>query len=327
MDGPMISIPQLTFVDDSINTWIKQFRSLASLNSWNNEEELAILRLIIHENFLSTISQCDDFETLLIELISIEYNPATVKKYEIHIKYIKQASFDSFESFYQEFTSAIEKIKLCYRRNGELLLPNEIRNYFFNALDFQTRKILLREDIEDVEKAQKYITKYEILKCEFINDYRPTITQKITTDHESYKKSVKWCRVHKTNTHSNDECFKQKQMKKPTNEKERNLIVKELCNGISQINLEGSIQDLPVKCIVDTGAQKNYIRSEIACKLNIKPNKMEEGTIVQFANGETEKVEQFIETELKLKETPHVTYPIRLLQLSQLPVDINIGME
>jgi hypothetical protein len=173
-----------------------------------------------------------------------------------------------------------------------------------------------------VETAQKYLIRIENLKQEFKNTFKDEDTNQIKgKEIETSKK--KWCRVHKTNTHSNEECYRQKTRNSlPKDDKNKNLIVTELGKTITTIKLDGIINNLPVKCVVDTGANKNYINKELVSKLGLEPKDMKEESKVEFANGETEVIKEYVDTELKLAETPHVIYPIRLLPLAKLPVDV-----
>lgn len=65
-------------------------------------------------------------------------------------------------------------------------------------------------------------------------------------------KSSKYCSFHKCNTHSDSKCFAQKNKLKSYSLKEPKV-------EIEPIQLDGIINNIPVKMLLDTGAEHNYI--------------------------------------------------------------------
>ncbi|KAG0435412.1 hypothetical protein DMUE_4739 [Dictyocoela muelleri] len=80
------------------------------------------------------------------------------------------------------------------------------------------------------------------------------------------KKSGKYCDVHNTTTHSNDECRKQ-QKEKNTNSKKtlpKNYLMNEPRPPAKIVNIPISINGKNMCEIIDTGSDKNFITAKIA---------------------------------------------------------------
>lgn len=58
--------------------------------------------------------------------------------------------YSTFNEFFKNFNETIEKTNLCMIRKSEFLTQRETRNYFFDALNYDTRRLLVREGIESL---------------------------------------------------------------------------------------------------------------------------------------------------------------------------------
>lgn len=180
---------------------------------------------------------------------------------------------------------------------------------------------MLKDDIEDVNKAAELLERLELLKIE-MNQTTDRATC-VKYQNNSLRK-FKWCTVPKTATHSNEECFNQKN--RNTSKQERNLVLHERHSSISQLEMVGIINDTKVNCTLDTGAKRNYINRKVAEKIKLQPIPINEMT-VQVADGSIQKVLKKYEVTLQFENIPHMNLPTVLLELDKLPVDINLGME
>lgn len=97
------------------------------------------------------------------------------------------------------------------QKKTDLLSNRELRNFFINALDYNDRKNLLKENIEGMEESVDFLLKMEMLSVELnLRNKNEIFAYKPSVSFSKNKKTNVWCRFHKTNSHSNDECYSQK---------------------------------------------------------------------------------------------------------------------
>lgn len=121
-----------------------------------------------------------------------------------------------------------------------------------------------------MEKAVVFLKKLELLELEFKEHRGRNLMPRV--DYETVKRTEKqkWCKLHRTRSHSNDECIKQKEYKQQNNFKQGNLILREPESNINTLALKGKIEGKELNFIFDTGAQFNYINEKIAMKLKLR---------------------------------------------------------
>ncbi|KAG0441682.1 hypothetical protein DMUE_0865 [Dictyocoela muelleri] len=106
------------------------------------------------------------------------------------------------------------------------------------------------------------------------------------TNHRE-KKSGKYCDVHNTTTHSNDECRKQQKDKKTNSKKtlSKNYLMNEPRPPVKIVKIPISINGKNMCGIIDTGSDKNFITAKIADENNLNLKTMDNEEKVQMADG------------------------------------------
>lgn len=148
-------------------------------------------------------------ETILNDLIKEMYNESTFRNYESQLRKLHQRNYNNFNDFIIDFNSIIEKCNYCARKKGDMHSEREIKNFFYNSVDFNTKKALIREGIDNVTEAIKFITKLEALKEECKYNDKEKIIQTREYNRSFSRKINKWCSYHRSTTNSNSECIRQ----------------------------------------------------------------------------------------------------------------------
>lgn len=84
-------------------------------------------------------------------------------------------------------------------------------------------------------------------------------------------------------THSNDECIRQKQDNSKSNV--YNLIIQEKAKTPSKLVLKDSFNDFSLECVINTGAQQNYINRDLAENIKLTITVQTISKRIKVANG------------------------------------------
>ena len=82
-----------------------------------------------------------------------------------------------------------------------------------------------------------------------------------------------WCSIHRTNTHSTENCRSRRNTRSSQNSNPNNFIT-EPATETNLITLEGSIVSHRVTCLLDTGAEGNYIGNRVVQLAKLQPKKI-----------------------------------------------------
>jgi hypothetical protein len=189
-------------------------------------------------------------------------------------------------------------------------------------VEMNKHNLIKREDIiENITRIEKTIIELSY------KEEKPRVDSVIIKDYNNVNPNKRYCSYHKTNSHSSEQCFKLKNIKKQ-NDKEKNklnMLVKEPELGVKLIEVEGSLNNKQIKCVIDSGSAGTYSSKKIAVANDFK-RKPTLKRIVQFANSERQEINEEVDCELKLNDLPN-KYCLKALVLENCPSDMIIGSD
>lgn len=148
-------------------------------------------------------------------------------------------------------------------------------------------------------------------------EVKPFVQKKIT-----YK-----CKLHKTNTHTDDECLVQKKKKYPLKRenKEEMKVIKESDNCLNSIYFGCMLNNSRniYKALIDSGSTKSYISNRIVEKENLNVCNYESFRVI-LANGNEEIVMSSTVINL-INKGSQKEYKVKLYILKTLTEDIILG--
>lgn len=97
----------------------------------------------------------------------MQYNASSFNYYENLIKRNKADESKTIQEFTKTSNNLIEKCNKWIDRKSDLITERERRNHFFWPLNYNSRRLLLCEGIEDVEEATIFFQKIKDLNDEF----------------------------------------------------------------------------------------------------------------------------------------------------------------
>ncbi|KAG0423887.1 hypothetical protein DMUE_6122, partial [Dictyocoela muelleri] len=126
-----------------------------------------------------------------------------------------------------------------------------------------------QELIENNVTLKNNMLKYtrKSYNSDVINDKRQSIQ----------RLNKKFCHVHKTTTHNDNECRIHNKRKNNNKDKseEKKFLMNEPQPKPTTIKIPISIGNKPIEAILDTGSNHNYLTANIVQSLDLKPNLIE----------------------------------------------------
>ena len=144
------------------------------------------------------------------------------------------------------------------------------------------------------------------------------------TSRNTYRQ--KWCPLHKSKGHDKSECYVLKNKNQESNKKYHttNLII-EPTQETKPVSLSAIIKEANVNCLLDTGAQGNYINTSIAESLKLPIERLAPLEI-ELANKTKEIVIKSTSFGLSFPETRETVYKIKARLLDNASYDLILGM-
>ena len=158
----------------------------------------------------------------------------------------------------------LQKVANLTISSEEALLECEILQIFLNGLPFHLQQMAASQGTLQLEELA---TKLD--NAVFISN---NLKHKSINNFKNYRNKnfvKKWCDLHKTNSHSNHECYKQNQRKQNNFERENKKLEERLFCPRVKILLKSSQE--PVKALLDSGSSRTLINPKHIKILNKEP--------------------------------------------------------
>lgn len=201
---------------------------------------------------------------------------------------LHQENFYTIKDYRDIMVDIIQRLAICFNlTKDEATLKEEY--YFVKGLDRNCYLKFIKEGIKDsttifnrINETENMIQNFLLAEGESGFSFKPIIKE------ENKTALKKWCKVHKTTSHSNEECLvQQKTNKKNTDNKKKNEINMVDSYHLLFLNLKIPKLKLVVKALVDTGSSVTLIDQDTAIKSKFKIIETEEKTVKLANNTET----------------------------------------
>jgi hypothetical protein len=169
-------------------------------------------------------------------------------------------------------------------------------NTFFQGLDKNTTLKYASDGVNDWKEIYKRIRETE---DKLVEDVVVNSNSALRVREKNLSKN-KWCKLHRTNTHSNEECLTQRNLKEKSEAGGRKI------NSVGSyslpiINVLISKLKNSVNITIDSGSSISLINKEIVQQMNLKILKTEP-IHPKLANGMSIEISEICVIELKNKE-------------------------
>lgn len=285
---------------------LEHFEEIAESNEWTDTQMAMIYHGIIMDERMNSLSKTS-FITLRRELLNILY-PTEIKRTLMRemdkISQIKYTTIKEYKETIEDHMVGFGHLSGLSKKDSKL----KIEEIFLKGLGDFTHLELTRQQLIDksVEEIFNYLIKLEkeIMAKTSINKNDSNMMQKHMSNHSDSQQ--KWCSLHKYNlTHDTRKCYVLNEgKKKPDNNNQnsnKNMIIKESYNEVTEIIVEGKINNEKIELFIDSGAKRNYIDEIMAVKLNLQTEDCQEFRTI-FGNGETLKIDKMVKTDIELGE-------------------------
>jgi hypothetical protein len=146
---------------------------------------------------------------------------------------------------------------------------------------------------------------------------------KNSNDFKETNPKSKWCKLHRTATHSDQECFKQ-QRKKP-DESKKTMLIKEQTSQQDLIKLHAYINDTPCIVVIDIGSQHSFINKKVSERFKKDEIIKTTPLTIEMANGEHVIIKEKMNIGLRIGEKSNKTINVDLRVFENLKADVLLG--
>ncbi len=305
--------------------WVNRFRNIMELCRYDEKVALGFLKLSIGTKYAGIIENKRSLEQAFSALTEQTYNPKAFEGYLTELSRIKVGQFRNIRDYVKKFDSLIDDMGRCVISTERLTL-REKESYLKAGLAQWMREEMIRLGRRSIQEKLEILAQIEEERRRF----RPMETKGGRTSGIPKK----WCPLHRSNTHSELECFTLKnRMQTKKNSKDENFkkdqgrfkIIKEVNSAPKRIVLKGTINEEEVDLQLDTGATGNFITDNQAenMKLVIDPFSIP----IELGNGETIQGKGEVSFEVEMLQIPGTFYRIRALVIPGKGKEIILGMK
>lgn len=306
--------------EQSITQWIKNTKHSLQLFQWTDEVASKITISIIGLNILphgNYNSPDEIFKTLIKKHFTKQTKLILNKRlYEIF-----QHKNINIQTYYQKIVAAAEDLAIINNETN-LITQKKIKEVFLKNLNKNTKLLALDKDLSEPLEIVEYISQRDEIIQEDRMRFRNNSNKKNFTSNS--EKNKKYCKYHKTNYHSTEECNFLKNKEK--NKDSSAYSFSEILPKFKLPTINTQINNLTNRALIDTGATENFISKKLVNKLNLKTRKIKSRKI-ELANTAIVETSEMVNIELKIKNSPNTIYKIKALVIKESGYDILLGNE
>ena len=265
LSGPTISIPILysSFLPQNYPAFLSQFKLLADVNQWDAQKAYKSLLIVLSDELRDLMTNVQTIDEAIQILQNFFFPPTNFFLYKDQMSALDSNNYNTVSDYLINLRK-LQKLANLTVSSEEALLEREILQIFLNGLPFHLRQMAASQrTLQLKELATKlddavFISKN--LKHKSINNFK---------NYRNKNFVKKWCDLHKTNSHSNHECYKQNQRKQNNFERENKKLEERLFCPRVKILLKSSQE--PVKALLDSGSSRTLINPKHIKILNKEP--------------------------------------------------------
>lgn len=291
----------------SLTQWIINTKHTLKLFAWEEEIASKVLQSIIEIHLLpqGTYNTTEEIYRTLIKKKYTKQSKLILNKrlYEIF-----QKRDESISQYLINITKAAEELAVI-NNESNTQTKKKIKEIFLKNLNKSTKLLALDKDLTEPEEIVEYITqREEIFKQDSRKEYGKINYQN------------KYCKYHKTKTHSTEECYKLK------SKNSSNYLFKENCPKFKLPIIKIFINNLEAIALLDTGSTENFITKGLIEKALIK-TEITGNREIELANQSKVNIKNKTKLEFKINNIPNTIYKTDALVLDKSGYDIILGNE
>ncbi|KAG0420429.1 hypothetical protein EQH57_0149 [Dictyocoela roeselum] len=201
--------------------WVSNFREIARMCNWSDEAKVEVLTQVISCEIQSKIGPRSSSEKILSDLLRLKYNSTKAHHYYLKLANIKQRNFIRIKAYANKISEICNKLGICCNWSAELIKEKVEEAFFLNlegCVKMEMAKLSknnMNQIYETIEKVENMIIEEMYTKnknTEGTKNHKPsknTIHNR-SLDHNKTERMTKFCDLHQSKSHSNEECRKQK---------------------------------------------------------------------------------------------------------------------
>jgi hypothetical protein len=316
------------FQDSNIQdplAWSKEFRRIATINGWPNENALVILEDLVSDQYYQKL-QGKKAWTGKLDLFSEVFFPSKdFNLYRSALKLVKRNTFTSFDAYFNKLSDIRKRADLCSKHHGNTIANQDLIDTIVAALSKEERLFLASQNIMDLDGIVEGMSLFQDTQ----RFYR--IQENETHDRKPKEKSQvskKFCTFHEVPTHDTSECRILQAQKEHVHQKPNQpcSVVKIEPNTVNLPTLDFKTASGSIRLIVDTKASRNFINYTTLKKLNLLDSIESASETVSLANGQDIPITSRIHLQGTLSKHSN-TEEMEFLVLPTLPYEGIIGLQ
>jgi hypothetical protein len=300
---------------------------------WTEHTANDVLVSLTSSHLLHLYSNCETLNQKFNALLEAKFPSNDALKYYTQLTTLRQCDYLTIEEYKTSIEEVCKKLSICKKWNVEST-NSKVEESFYNGLSRRTQLEMARLNVKSLGEMYQIIFTTESTMIEQIkaNSARKKKVYDESPKHynnnfrsdksEHNHKQRKYCKLHKTSSHGDEECRAQNKLE---HKKSGSNTIKEPKSPKNFIELEGKIDEKRVKVLFDTGSTYNYINKNIIKELNKKPIDTETNT-VELANGSNVAINQEIKLKMHLEADTSRTYNVTFKIMQNLTTDIILGL-
>ena len=317
--------------------WQNTFNKARKTCNWDEKQSLTVLHLLIHEEYYKIVEKEPSLDASLDAMKNYFYPREHMNLYIRKVKEVQYRKSRIARDYVLELDRAMEHVNMCLGPD-EQLSSRERYSYFLEGLTREARERLIMYRVRSIPDAVQLLTEFESMEEEFgrkEHQKMPKSMYKETT-------KTKYCSIHKTHSHSNEECRSnlprrdipgkgEPRTKFPNWERktsDKTMIINDAGTPIDRIPIEVEIAKYTCQGILDTGAYRTLISQELLAKLpDVKETTLAEEKRFTIANGDQITAKKVVDVVMSLKEFGEERYKTECYVVDKLPEEVILGLE
>lgn len=287
-----------------------------------------MLENTVNTEYLFTLRTSSTLEGKLHEIFKLKYPVSESFTYVEALSNIKQRNFITIKNYARQIDYLIQRLAAS-RELTEAQQMEKKEEVFYSGLANETKLEITRLNIHRFSDIYRIIDETEKLIIQQNKNTRQHYTNdntEIPHEHKNNNRTNKYCSLHKTRSHSNEECRSRNQGN--TNNKRESKTYALMENKITPRNIELPIQikDHNALALIDTGSVHNYISQKTVVKSNLTTEKLKPSAVAELANGDSLEIQHYTKIQFSIKNDRNILYTDTFRILPDSNADIILGM-
>ncbi|KCZ80035.1 hypothetical protein H312_02553, partial [Anncaliia algerae PRA339] len=307
-----------------IISWTQEFRQLVKCCQWSEETQMEVLDALLSTELQSLVHAKKSCESRLEELLRLKFPKQDSFYYQEKLISIKQKNFYLIEDYYKEIEEITKRLAIA-QSMSQKEIQRTITNSFFAGLDNKCRVKFIEDGIQEIEIIMRRISEVERFLIEK-NHKPPQQNTEHSREIRRDKYKTKFCHYHKTASHNDTECLAQKNTTGNGDRKKyKASVIKDSSSYSSLIKLNIFLESSKnvIEALIDSGATRCYINSEVCAKNKLDVVRIEP-ICIELANKNKLKVHEKCTITFKALPSKKI-FKLSALVLKDLSNDLIIG--